>query len=108
MNPRPKRRRPSRPAAAAENNSGGSLLAAGQAVFQANCARCHGTPGSGRPGRAPDLSHTGSVPSHTAEWLTAFARNPKAVKPGARMRAFEGQLSDADLKAVGEYLASLK
>jgi cytochrome c553 len=30
------------------------------------------------------------------------------VKPNSRMQGFEGKIEDADLRAVAEYLASLK
>ncbi len=107
--PRP-RRRPSAPPSAptAKSNSGANTLTVGQTVFESKCSRCHGTPGSGQRSRAPDLSHTGGVPGHTADWLISFVRNPKAVKPGAHMPAFEGRIKEADLQALGEYLASLK
>ena len=79
---RTKRRPSPGPAASVPSPSNGSAVSAGEAVFRSNCARCHGMPGSGRRGRGPDLSHTGGVAGHTADWLTAFARDPKAVKPG--------------------------
>ena len=74
----------------------------GQAVFSANCARCH----SGG-GRAPDLSHAGADPKHTAQWLAEFIKDPKSKDPGSRMPAMD-KLSDSDLQAVSAYLAGLK
>ena len=38
----------------------------------------------------------------------AVVRNPKSVNPSARMPAHGGKINEADLKALGEYLASLK
>jgi mono/diheme cytochrome c family protein len=35
-------------------------------------------------------------------------KNPKTVKPQSRMPPFDGKISDDDLKAVAEYLATLK
>jgi cytochrome c2 len=67
-----------------------------------------GGPG-GFPGgqKAPDLGKVGK--DHTVEWLMKFIRNPKAVKEKARMPAFpENKIKDEDLKALAEYLASLK
>jgi cbb3-type cytochrome oxidase cytochrome c subunit len=58
--------------------------------------------------RGPDLSHVGADPTHTSDWLIEHIRNPKAHKPDSRMPAFEGKISDEDLKAIAEYLASLK
>jgi cbb3-type cytochrome oxidase cytochrome c subunit len=57
--------------------------------------------------RGPDLSHIGQDPAHTVAWFTKLIRNPKSVKAGARMPAFD-RLSQADLKALAEYLESLK
>ena len=81
-----------------------SAIAAGKAVFDANgCARCHGG-----GGRAPDLSHEGSDPNHTPQWLAQHVKNPQSQNPRSRMPAFEGKISDQDLQSLGVYLASLK
>jgi mono/diheme cytochrome c family protein len=79
----------------------------GRQVFQQQCSRCHRTDGS-RGGRGPNLSAIGQ--SHDEDWFVAFVRNPKSQKPDSRgMPSFdEGKLSDAQLKAVAKYLASLK
>ncbi len=58
--------------------------------------------------RGPDLGKVGANPDHTVEWLVAFIKNPKASKPQSRMPEFGTKLSDDDLKALAEYLASLK
>jgi cytochrome c1 len=43
------------------------------------------------------------------EWLSAFIRDPKSKKDDARMPPFPAEkISDADLQALAEYLASLK
>jgi mono/diheme cytochrome c family protein len=62
----------------------------------------------GPPGRAPDLGKVGADPEHTVEWLTKFISAPKSVKPDARMPGFADKIKDEDLKALAEYLASLK
>jgi mono/diheme cytochrome c family protein len=91
-------------------------FAAGKRVFQANgCVRCHpigsggpsAGPGPGR-GRGIDLGSVGRDPTHTVEWLMEHVRNPKAHRPDSRMPMFAGKINDEDLKALGEYLASLK
>jgi mono/diheme cytochrome c family protein len=41
-------------------------------------------------------------------WLAEHVKNPKTHNPGSRMPAFEGKISDADLRALSAYLASLK
>jgi mono/diheme cytochrome c family protein len=104
-------------------DGGSQQFAAGRTVFETNnCARCHtiggaggssggfggprGGPGMGR-NRGPDLGTGGKDPSHTVEWLMEQIRNPKSHKADARMPAFEA-IKDDDLRALAEYLASLK
>jgi mono/diheme cytochrome c family protein len=85
--------------------SGGKMAASGggsgQALLAANC-RCH----SG--GRAPDLSHFGADPTHTAGWIAEYAANPKSKDPKSRMPPMEGKVSSDDLKTIATYVASLK
>jgi cbb3-type cytochrome oxidase cytochrome c subunit len=97
---------------------------AGKKVMVANnCFRCHGINGvrgpmasgpppasGGRPrmGRGPDLGKVGAEPDHTAEWLVAHVRDPKSHNPDSMMPGFDGKINDDDLRALGEYLASLK
>lgn len=83
-------------------------IAAGKAVFDTNgCANCHAVAGQGG-GKAPDLTRVGADPGHTPQWLAEHVKNPKAHNPGSRMPAFEGKIAEADLAALGVYLASLK
>jgi mono/diheme cytochrome c family protein len=82
-------------------------FAAGRKVFEANgCARCH--PMGGGRGKAPDLARVGADPNHTVDWLEQHIRNPKAHNPGSRMPGYEGRIQPQDLRALAEYLASLK
>jgi mono/diheme cytochrome c family protein len=79
-----------------------------------------GGPGPGGPGpggsggprgmmpRGPDLAKTGAKPDHTVEWFVKFMQDPETVKPRSRMPKFDGKISDDDLNAVAEYLATLK
>jgi mono/diheme cytochrome c family protein len=101
----------------------GSLdFAAGRLVFQAhNCGRCHalasaapaggrapgGRPGMGR-GRGPDLSHVGRDPNHTPQWVMEFISDPTSKKPESRMPGYAGKIKEDDLKALADFLASLK
>jgi cytochrome c1 len=51
----------------------------------------------------------GAEPEHTVEWLAAFIRDPKSKKSEAKMPPFPAaKISDQDLQALVEYLASLK
>jgi mono/diheme cytochrome c family protein len=45
---------------------------------------------------------------HSVAWLMDFIRNPKSKKANAKMPPFEGKIKDDDLRAVADYLASLK
>jgi mono/diheme cytochrome c family protein len=98
-----------KPEAEAGGNGGASTgasvgtadVAKGKAVFDANgCGNCHGG------GKAPDLSKAGAA--HDAAWLIAHIKNPKTHNPGSRMPGYEGKISEADMTALGGYLASLK
>ncbi len=97
-------------------------------MFEANCARCHtiggaggppratiggaGGPSRGRPpmsrDRGPDLGNVGRDPAHTVEWLMEQIRDPKSHKPDSRMPEFKANIKAEDLRALAEYLASLK
>jgi cytochrome c oxidase subunit 2 len=87
----------------------------GHDVFmQRTCVMCHtisGTPAGSRLG--PELTHLASRPSlaagvlpNTRENLARWIRDPQQIKPGVRMPA--NALSDADLSALLDYLATLR
>jgi cytochrome c oxidase subunit 2 len=84
-------------------------------VFGRNCARCHSIGGSRAPSartgenmKGPDLARVGADPSHTQQWLMDYIRDPQAEDRRSRMPRFEGKLSEGDLLALADYLASLK
>jgi mono/diheme cytochrome c family protein len=97
-------------------DAGSGPFAAGRQVYlKNNCGRCHSVGGEsggrgGRGGRRTvDLSHIGANPSKTVEWIGEHIRNPKSHSPNSRMPGFgEDKISTQDLKALSEYLASLK
>jgi cbb3-type cytochrome oxidase cytochrome c subunit len=62
-------------------------------------------PGGPR-GRGPDLSKVGA--QHPRDWIADHIRDPKSHKPESRMPPFADKLSQEDLGAVADYLASLK
>jgi cytochrome c oxidase subunit 2 len=87
----------------------------GRDVFlRVTCPQCHtirGTLAGGAYG--PDLTHVGSrqriaagVLPNTTENLQRWIRNPHQFKPGNKMPGHD--LNDNDLRAVAEYLGSLK
>lgn len=84
-------------------------------TYDKHCAGCHaraGEPGGPNPGygsRGPDLSKVGANPTHTAEWLADYIRDPKSKRPDAKlMPAFGGKLTEAQIKELAEWLAAKK
>jgi mono/diheme cytochrome c family protein len=94
--------------AAADADSGPH--AAGKKVFVANCARCHKLDGSGSAGdgKPPSLGKAGTIPQYTVDWLMEFVRDQKSKRPKSRMRGFDDTIKDEDLRALAEFLVSLK
>ncbi len=98
---------------AAIDNDPSDKYAAAKATFRAQCSRCHSTtpPGEGaggRRGKGPNLAKIGADPKHTKTWLSEHIRDPQAHTEESRMPKFEGKIKDNDLKALVDYLASLK
>ena len=106
---------------------GGQEYAAGKKVYaDNNCAKCHKlgdtggappAPKDGPPGgkgmsggmSGPDLTATGAKAAHTKQWLADHVRDPKTHSPQSKMPASgPDKISDADLDALAEYLASRK
>lgn len=85
-----------------------------QALYDFHCARCHaraGEPGGPSLGGSvgPDLSHVGSNRGMTADWLAAYIRNPKSMRPDAKvMPAFEEKMTEAEIRTMAEWLANKK
>ena len=88
--------------------------AGAKATFRTQCSRCHSTtppgegPGMGRGGKGPNLAKVGADPKHTKAWLSEHIRDPKSHVEESRMPKFEGKIKGDDLKALVDYLASLK
>lgn len=86
---------------------------AGRKVFAANsCAGCHTIKGVSEGTVGPDLTDFGSRPAlgagvlpNTPENLTAWIRNARASKPGAKMPP--STLSDREIADLVAYLESL-
>ncbi len=77
----------------------------GQSVFLVNCAPCHGVDGEGINGKAQDLTDA----MYTAFPAEALEYSIRSGKKGAigQMPAFEGRLSDTQLKAASIYVKTL-
>ncbi len=94
----------------------GEVAEAGRRAFMAQgCGGCHairGTPARGRVG--PDLTHlasrgslaAGALPM-TEEALARWIADPAAVKPGAKMPAYD-HLRDDTIRAMAAYLKGLE
>jgi mono/diheme cytochrome c family protein len=68
----------------------------GAALFKANCAMCHGANAEGKPAmKAP------AIKGKTAADVTKAMANPKHA-------AVQKKVNEAQLKAIGDYLATLK
>lgn len=92
-------------------------VARGQEVFLGNaCIGCHAIEGTAAQARvAPNLTHFGSRTTlganrltNTPENLEKWINNPPRYKPGAKMPVWEGVLSQEDIRAIVDYLESLK
>lgn len=76
---------------------------AGERVFAANCAMCHGRDASGMMGMHPSLR--GAVDRLTREGVEVTVRNGRDTNPP--MPAFEGRLDDRQIARVIAYLDTL-
>ncbi|CAM3886891.1 c-type cytochrome [Bordetella bronchialis] len=90
-------------------------LRVGQQLFMQACARCHTVRGTAAAGTlGPDLTHIGSrlsigagtLPNNVGT-LAGWIAGSQHIKPGNRMPAFN-QLSGESLRAVAQYMESLK
>lgn len=88
----------------------------GERLFIRNgCGACHRVAGSEAQGTiGPDLSHLGSrttigagILPNTEETIARFIADPGAIKPGAKMPAFN-MLPPEDIQAIAAYLKGLQ
>lgn len=76
-------------------------------VFNQKCGGCHAINGAKKKG--PDLGKVAAEPAHTEEWLQKFILNPHDQKPNSKgMPAFQGKISDEEMKSLLAYLVTLK
>jgi mono/diheme cytochrome c family protein len=85
-------------------------MSAGRKVFEANgCAKCHRIAGvtTGKTmGKAPELTTVGA--KRDRAWIIEHVRDPHTHTKKTSMPRYEGKIDDADMQALGDYLASLK
>lgn len=80
--------------------TGGNAAAGnGEATFKANCISCHGNNLEGAVG--PNLQKVGA--KYSADEIAGIVSNGRGGMP-----AFKGQLSDADIQGVAQWLAAKK
>ncbi|MXN63625.1 c-type cytochrome [Stappia sp. GBMRC 2046] len=83
---------------------------AGEALFSANCASCHGENAAGREGFGPPLVHKIYEPGHHADgaFYLAAARGVRAHHwPFGDMPPVEG-LTENDIAKIVEYVRTLQ
>ncbi|MBI3287730.1 MAG: cytochrome c [Chloroflexi bacterium] len=74
-----------------------SLLALGQQVYQATCARCHGSRGEGQIG--PALDRTGHAWHHPDQQIRDWIQNGK-LGLQISMPGYSDELGEAEIEAV--------
>ena len=91
-------------APALAQDRGEAVASRGRDAFVANgCYGCHIINKFGTP-IGPELSHVGA--RYTPEYLARWLRDPELQRPSAHMPALE--LSERDIRALADYLGSLR
>lgn len=70
------------------------------------CAGCHGPAGAGIPAQYPRIG--GQFSEYMEAQLKAFRSGERANDPNRMMRAVAAKMSDAEIKAVSDYVAGLR
>ena len=70
------------------------------------CAACHGPAGAGIPDQYPRIG--GQFADYTEAQLKAFRSGERANDPNKMMRTVAAKMSDAEIKAVSDYIAGLR
>jgi cytochrome c553 len=70
------------------------------------CAACHGPAGAGMPAQYPRIG--GQFAEYTEAQLKAFRDGARANDPNKMMRMVAIKMTDAEIKAVSDYLAGLR
>lgn len=71
----------------------------GASIYTTNCASCHGVMGKGVAQKGPKLN--------TAEWNDPQKVIPIVTKGKGSMPGFKGTLTEAQIKSVADYVATL-
>ncbi len=70
------------------------------------CAACHGPAGAGMPAQFPRIG--GQYAEYTETQLKAFRDGARANDPNKMMRMVAIKMTDAEIKAVSDYIAGLR
>ena len=70
------------------------------------CAACHGPAGAGIPAQYPRIG--GQFAEYTETQLKAFREGSRANDPNKMMRMVAIKMTDAEIKAVSDYIAGLR
>ena len=70
------------------------------------CMGCHGPSGAGIPSQYPQLSSQHAT--YTEAQLLAFKKASRTNDPASMMQDIAARLSDAEIKAVAEYISGLR
>jgi cytochrome c553 len=70
------------------------------------CSGCHGPDGAGMPSQYPRIS--GQFAEYTEAQLRAFKSGARANDANGMMRGVAARMSDAEIRAVAEYVAGLR
>jgi cytochrome c553 len=89
-------------------------IEAGQKLYRAGdmskglpaCAACHGPAGAGMPAQYPRIA--GQFAEYTEAQLKAFRDGGRANDPNKMMRMVALKMTDAEIKAVADYIAGLR
>lgn len=85
----------------------GFAQSAGEAVYKANCASCHGSTGTPNPGIAKAMGvKPTSDPDYKKEPAADMIASVKGGK--GKMKAMSPKLTDAQIKDAVDYFRSLK
>jgi cytochrome c553 len=70
------------------------------------CGSCHGATGAGMPAQYPRLA--GQHPEYIEAQMKAWRSGERANDAGKMMRTIAAKMSDAQIKAVADYIAGLR
>jgi cytochrome c553 len=71
----------------------------------AACAACHGPTGSGLPAQYPRIA--GQFPEYIEAQLKAFRNSERTNDPNSMMQMVAVKMTDAEIRAVADYLSGL-